>query len=100
MGDLTGRPGYGTEPDSPAADVVAVADQALISDPSDSERATAELLNYVPSPAPCAPGRRGSPHVRFHGHPARVPWVTTRREDQQMSAQPDQAPLTPYAGAV
>ncbi|MEU2873058.1 hypothetical protein ABZ769_28310 [Streptomyces olivoreticuli] len=46
---LTGapRPGYGKEPVSPAADVAAVADQLLTSDPSDSERATAELLNYV-----------------------------------------------------
>ncbi|MEU1694145.1 RHS repeat-associated core domain-containing protein [Streptomyces hirsutus] len=26
-----------------------------------------------PSPAPCAPGRRGSPHARIHSHPARVP---------------------------
>jgi hypothetical protein len=40
-------PGYGKEPASPAADVAAVADQILISDPSDSQRATAELLNYV-----------------------------------------------------
>ncbi|MGW2600024.1 hypothetical protein [Streptomyces klenkii] len=41
------RPGYGKELASPAADVASVADQVLISNPSDSERAAAELLNYV-----------------------------------------------------
>ncbi|MFH8477046.1 hypothetical protein [Streptomyces sp. NPDC018000] len=41
------RPGCRKEPASPAADLVSVADQVLISDPSDSERATAELLNYA-----------------------------------------------------
>ncbi|MEC4020454.1 hypothetical protein [Streptomyces sp. H27-D2] len=41
------RPGYNKEPASPAADVTYAADQLLTSDPSDSERATAELLNYV-----------------------------------------------------
>ncbi|WP_433860328.1 hypothetical protein [Streptomyces kronopolitis] len=34
-------------PDTPAAAVAAAAEQLLISDPSDAERATAELLNYV-----------------------------------------------------
>ncbi|OIJ85380.1 hypothetical protein BIV25_44235 [Streptomyces sp. MUSC 14] len=32
---------------TPAFDVVLTADRLLASDPSDSERATAELLNYV-----------------------------------------------------
>ncbi|MGW7673747.1 hypothetical protein ACWGJX_42720 [Streptomyces sp. NPDC054775] len=32
---------------TPAADVALAADKLLASDPSDSERATAELLNYV-----------------------------------------------------
>ena len=41
------RPGYEEEPASPAADVAYAADRLLTSDPSDSERATAELLNYV-----------------------------------------------------
>ncbi|MGW7688934.1 hypothetical protein ACWGMA_08580 [Streptomyces asiaticus] len=46
---LTGvpRPGYRKEPASLAADVAYTADRMLTSDPSDSERATAELLNYV-----------------------------------------------------
>ncbi|MEW1725075.1 hypothetical protein [Streptomyces sp. NPDC093109] len=46
---LTGspRPGYAQEPASPAADVAYAADRLLTGDPSDSERATAELLNYV-----------------------------------------------------
>ncbi|OEJ21768.1 hypothetical protein AR457_40745 [Streptomyces agglomeratus] len=46
---LTGapRPGYGEEPASPAADIAYAADRLLTSDPSDSERATAELLNYM-----------------------------------------------------
>ncbi|MFH8558959.1 hypothetical protein ACH4FE_35960 [Streptomyces celluloflavus] len=35
------------EPGSPAEDVAYAADRLLTSDPSDSERATAELLNYV-----------------------------------------------------
>ncbi|MCX5207559.1 hypothetical protein OG897_39915 [Streptomyces sp. NBC_00237] len=34
-------------PSTPAQDVAYVADRLLCSDPSDSERATAELLNYV-----------------------------------------------------
>ncbi|MBB1261596.1 hypothetical protein [Streptomyces alkaliterrae] len=47
---LTGdpRPGHGNEPASEAAaSLAAVANQIITSDPSDSERATAELLNYV-----------------------------------------------------
>lgn len=46
---LTGapRPGYRKEPASPAADIAHAADRLLTGDPSDSERATAELLNYV-----------------------------------------------------
>ncbi|GAA2971961.1 hypothetical protein [Streptomyces enissocaesilis] len=46
---LTGAPcpGYEEEPASPATDVAYAADRLLTSDPSDSERATAELLNYV-----------------------------------------------------
>ncbi|MFH9425414.1 hypothetical protein [Streptomyces sp. NPDC017529] len=46
---LTGspRPGHEEEPASPAAAVAYAADRLLTSDPSDSERATAELLNYV-----------------------------------------------------
>ncbi|MFG2683991.1 hypothetical protein [Streptomyces sp. NPDC048392] len=35
------------EPSTPAADVASAADRVLMSDPSDSERAVAELLNYV-----------------------------------------------------
>ncbi|MFJ2094769.1 hypothetical protein ACIOEW_36775 [Streptomyces sp. NPDC087901] len=38
------HPGYEKEPASPDADV---ADQVLVSEPSHSERAMAELLNYV-----------------------------------------------------
>lgn len=41
------RPDHDQEPASPAADVAYSADRLLTSDPSDSERATAELLNYV-----------------------------------------------------
>ncbi|MCA1222239.1 hypothetical protein [Streptomyces sp. 8L] len=42
------RPGYGREePASPSVDLAAVAAQVLSSEPSDSERATAELLNYI-----------------------------------------------------
>jgi hypothetical protein len=41
------RPGYRKEQASPAADVTYAADRLLTSDPSDPERATAELLNYV-----------------------------------------------------
>ncbi|MFI9588094.1 hypothetical protein ACIHCQ_41365 [Streptomyces sp. NPDC052236] len=37
----------GPQQSTPAADVALAADQLLISDPSDSERVTAELLNYV-----------------------------------------------------
>ncbi|MFB7919187.1 hypothetical protein [Streptomyces sp. NPDC056061] len=46
---LTGspRPVHEEEPTSPAADVAYAADKLLVSDPSDSERATAKLLNYV-----------------------------------------------------
>lgn len=46
---LTGapRPVDDQGPVSPAADVAYAADRLLTSDPSDSERATAELLNYV-----------------------------------------------------
>ncbi|WAL93246.1 hypothetical protein [Streptomyces sp. Je 1-369] len=67
------RPGYREGLATPAADVALAAYLALASDPSDSERATAELLNYAaatwdqqdlplrdtpkPSLAPCAPGR-------------------------------------------
>lgn len=40
-------PQDGQEPASPAADIAYAADRLLTSDPSDSERATAELLNYV-----------------------------------------------------
>ncbi|WP_044377344.1 hypothetical protein [Streptomyces noursei] len=41
------RPSHEEEPASPAADVALAADRLLTSDPSDSERAAAELLNYV-----------------------------------------------------
>jgi hypothetical protein len=41
------HPDRDQEPLSPAADVAYAADRLLTSDPSDSERATAELLNYV-----------------------------------------------------
>ena len=41
------RPDDGQEPASPAADVAYAADRLLASDPSDSERATAELLNHI-----------------------------------------------------
>lgn len=46
---LTGapRPGHRQEHATTAADVAYAADRLLTSDPSDSERATAELLNYV-----------------------------------------------------
>ncbi|MFI5945897.1 hypothetical protein ACIBCB_37380, partial [Streptomyces uncialis] len=50
---LTGapRPGYGKEPasspTSPAADIAYAADRLLGNDPSDAERATAELLNHL-----------------------------------------------------
>ncbi|MGW3060586.1 hypothetical protein ACWC98_32295 [Streptomyces goshikiensis] len=37
----------GPAPSTPAADVAHAADRLLVSDPSDAERATAELLNYV-----------------------------------------------------
>ncbi|MER5887014.1 hypothetical protein ABT160_24585 [Streptomyces sp. NPDC001941] len=41
------RPADDQDHSTPAADVAYVADRLLVSDPSDSERATAELLNYV-----------------------------------------------------
>ncbi|MFJ4576783.1 hypothetical protein ACIP4W_36365 [Streptomyces sp. NPDC088846] len=41
------RPVDDQEQSTPAADVAHAADRLLTSDPSDSERATAELLNYV-----------------------------------------------------
>ncbi|MYZ37241.1 MULTISPECIES: hypothetical protein [unclassified Streptomyces] len=41
------RPVDDQEHSTPAADVAYAADRLLTSDPSDSERATAELLNYV-----------------------------------------------------
>ncbi|MFB6718394.1 hypothetical protein ACFCZY_41705 [Streptomyces sp. NPDC056237] len=49
MDSLTGspRPVHEEEPTSPAADGALAADRLLASDPSDSDRATAELLNYV-----------------------------------------------------
>ncbi|MFJ9908947.1 hypothetical protein ACIRVK_39965 [Streptomyces sp. NPDC101152] len=74
------------EHSTPAADV---ADRLLISDPSDSERATAELLNYVAATwdkqdlplrehaqavARALPTRwEDLAHVRIDGDPARVP---------------------------
>lgn len=41
------RPVDDQEPSTPAADVAYAADRLIVSDPSESERATAELLNYV-----------------------------------------------------
>ncbi|MFJ6668969.1 hypothetical protein [Streptomyces sp. NPDC091383] len=41
------RPADDQDHSTPAADVAYAADRLLVSDPSDEERATAELLNYV-----------------------------------------------------
>ncbi|MFI5945585.1 hypothetical protein ACIBCB_35810 [Streptomyces uncialis] len=40
-------PDHDRQPSTPAADVAYAADRLIVSDPSDTERATAELLNYV-----------------------------------------------------
>ncbi|MFF3558226.1 hypothetical protein ACFYXL_32985 [Streptomyces tsukubensis] len=59
------RPGHGKEPASPptsgAANIAYAADRLLASDPSDSERATAELLNHL-----AATWDRQEPSMRRH----------------------------------
>ncbi|MEU7183354.1 MULTISPECIES: hypothetical protein [Streptomyces] len=40
-------PDHDRQPSTPAADVAYAADRLIVSDPSDAERATVELLNYV-----------------------------------------------------
>ncbi|MFE7547959.1 hypothetical protein [Streptomyces gardneri] len=40
-------PDHDQDPSTPAADIAYAADRLLTSDPSDSDRTTAELLNYV-----------------------------------------------------
>ncbi|MER6916755.1 hypothetical protein ABT354_34315 [Streptomyces sp. NPDC000594] len=69
------RPGHGKEPASPptsgAADIAYAADRLLASDPSDSERATAELLNHL-----AATWDRQEPSMRRH---ARAVARTLRR---------------------
>ncbi|WP_332010807.1 hypothetical protein [Streptomyces uncialis] len=64
---LTGapRPGHGKEPASPptssAADIAYAADRALNSNPTDAERATAELLHHL-----AATWDRQEPSMRRH----------------------------------
>ncbi|MFF9690508.1 hypothetical protein [Streptomyces sp. NPDC014623] len=55
------RPADDQEPGFPAEDVAYAADRLLTSDPSDSERATAELLNYV-----AATWEKQNPALRQH----------------------------------